>query len=92
MFQIAPGLFWSALGGTSGGTGLILIQRTIEAGPHGGGARLDAVSGCDSARASGLGVLGDTMDFIVRTPVRFCQEASGIAALARELQPFAFGW
>ena len=71
MSQIAPNCTGPALDGPNGGTGLILIQRTFEADPDGGEARVDAFSGCDSARASGLGVLGDTMDAIVRTCVRF---------------------
>ena len=71
MSQIAPNCTGPALDGPNGGTGLILIQRTFEADPDGGEARVDAFSGCDPARASGLGVLGDTMDAIVRTGVRF---------------------
>ena len=91
MSQIAPNCTDPALDGPNGGTGLILIQRTFEADPDGGEARVDAFSGCDSARASGLGVLGGYHGRHCTNVRSFCQEASGIAALARELQPFAFG-
>ena len=90
LFQIAPDLLRSALGGTSGGTGLILIQRTIEADPDGGGARMDAVSGCGFGAGFEAECVGGHHARHYTNGRSSCQEAGGIAALAQGASALRF--